>query len=151
VLLATLDCLSGAREGWVSRRTGSIMLRLNGKLHEFANCAGQISTSCSCTAVHGMTPASSLQPLLSHAKAIAEGLAGKPGKEGIDEAVQQLKSVTFAITSAGRQNQGLSPEEEIQVWSLVCLLWVWQRHTLPAALITKDYSTTVLLSAASLL
>lgn len=124
------------------------MLRLNGKLHEFANCAGRISTSCLCTAVTsgcGMTPASSLQPLLTHAKAIAEGLAGKPGKESIEEAVQQLKSVTFAITSAGRQNQGLTPEEEVQVWSLVCLLWVWLCHTLPAELVTKDHAIAILL------
>lgn len=92
-----------------------------------------------------MTPATSLQPLLTHAKAIAEGLAGKPGKESIEEAVQQLKSVTFAITSAGRQNQGLTPEEEVQVWNLVCLLWVRQRHTLPVEPTIKDHAIASLL------
>lgn len=71
-----------------------------------------------------MAPASSLQPLLTHAKTIVDGITDKPGKEDIQEAVQQLKSVTFAITSAGRQNQALTAEEETDVWSLVCSLWV---------------------------
>lgn len=76
-----------------------------------------------------MASASSLQPLLTHAKTIVDGIKGKSAKENIEEAVQQLKSVTFAITSAGRQNKALSVDEEAAVWNLVCLLWVRRCHT----------------------
>ena len=71
-----------------------------------------------------MAPASSLQPLLTHAKTIVESIRGKSAKDSVEEAVQQLKSVTFAITSAGRQNKALTVEEETAVWDLVCMLWV---------------------------
>lgn len=72
-----------------------------------------------------MAPVSSLHPLLIHAKTIVEGISSN-GKDssGFEEAVQQLKSVTFAITSAGRQNKTLSAEEETAIWDLVCSLWV---------------------------
>ena len=76
-------------------------------------------------AIAGMAPASSLQPLLTHAKTIVVGISSNSkGSSGLEEAVQQLKSVTFAITSAGRQNKTLSAEEETAIWDLVCSLWV---------------------------
>lgn len=71
-----------------------------------------------------MAPTSSLQPLLTHAKTIVESVRGKSAKDSAEEAVQQLKSVTFAITSAGRQKKTLTVEEETAVWDLVCMLWV---------------------------
>lgn len=71
-----------------------------------------------------MAPASSLTPLLTHAKTIVESVIGTTANEAIDEASQQLKSVVFAITSAGRHNREVSPDEETALWELVCLLWV---------------------------
>lgn len=71
-----------------------------------------------------MAPASALSPLLAHANTIVQGIAKDTAKEATEDAVQQLKSVVFAITSAGRHHRNLSPDEQTAVWELVCLLWV---------------------------
>lgn len=71
-----------------------------------------------------MAPASSLSPLLAHANTIVQGIAKDTAKEATEDAVQQLKSVVFAITSAGRHHRNLTSDEQIAVWELVCLLWV---------------------------
>ena len=73
-----------------------------------------------------MAPASALAPLLTHAKTIVQGIADEAakGSEPSEDAVQQLKSVAFAITSAGRVNRDVTSEEARALWDLVCLLWV---------------------------
>lgn len=79
--------------------------------------------TCAQQAAH-MAPTNALLPLLTHAKTIVEGIADKAAKESVEDAVQQLKSVAFAITSAGRHNRDVTIEEERALWELVCLLWV---------------------------
>lgn len=71
-----------------------------------------------------MAPASALSPLLAHANTIVQSIAKDTAKEATEDAVQQLKSVVFAITSAGRHHRNLTPDEQTAVWELVCLLWV---------------------------
>lgn len=71
-----------------------------------------------------MEPASALSPLLAHANTIVLGIAKDTAKEATEDAVQQLKSIVFAITSAGRHHKNLSADEQTAVWELVCLLWV---------------------------
>lgn len=71
-----------------------------------------------------MARTSTFSPLLVHAKAIVQGIAADTAKGDIEDAVQQLKSVVFAITSAGRHNKNLTSDEHTTVWDLVCLLWV---------------------------
>lgn len=71
-----------------------------------------------------MEPASALSPLLAHANTIVLGIAKDTAKEATEDAVQQLKSIVFAITSAGRHHINLSADEQTAVWELVCLLWV---------------------------
>ena len=71
-----------------------------------------------------MAPASSLSPLLAHANTIVQGIAKDTAIEATEDGVQQLKSVVFAITSAGRHHRNLTPNEHTAVWELVCLLWV---------------------------
>lgn len=71
-----------------------------------------------------MAPTSALPPLLTHAKSIVQGVAENTAEQVTEDAVQQLKSVVFAITSAGRHNKNLTAEEHTALWELVCLLWV---------------------------
>lgn len=71
-----------------------------------------------------MAPTSALSPLLAHARVIVQGIAKDTAKEATEDAVQQLKSIVFAITSAGRHNRNLTADEQTAVWELVCLLWV---------------------------
>ena len=71
-----------------------------------------------------MAPTSALAPLVAHAKVVVEGIAADTAKEATEDAVQQLKSVVFAITSAGRHNKKLTSDEQTAIWELVCLLWV---------------------------
>ena len=78
-----------------------------------------------------MKPPSALSPLLAHAKTIVQSIAeGTASDQANKDAVQQLKSVVFAITSAGRHNRNLTAEEQTAVWELVCFLWVpLQNHS----------------------
>ena len=71
-----------------------------------------------------MAPTSALSPLLAHARVIVQGIAKDTAKEATEDAVQQLKSIVFAITSAGRHHRNLTADEQTAVWELVCLLWV---------------------------
>ncbi len=70
-----------------------------------------------------MAPVSALAPLLKHATTLVEGAIVKADESIIDD-VQQLKSVAFAITSAGRHNRDLSSEERTAVWDVVSQIWV---------------------------
>ena len=90
-----------------------------------------------------MAPASALSPLLAHANTIVQGIAKDTAKETTEDAVQQLKSVVFAITSAGRHHRNLTPDEQTAVWELVCLLWVGACCT--SARVTAASSTCKLL------
>ncbi|DBA83480.1 TPA: hypothetical protein ACH3X2_006411 [Trebouxia sp. C0005] len=65
-----------------------------------------------------MAPVSALAPLLKHATTLVEGAIVKAADESIIDDVQQLKSVAFAITSAGRHNRDLSIEERTAVWDV---------------------------------
>lgn len=71
-----------------------------------------------------MAPVSALAPLLKHATTLVEGAIVKAADESIIDDVQQLKSVAFAITSAGRHNRDLSIEERTAVWDVVSQIWV---------------------------
>ncbi len=71
-----------------------------------------------------MAPVSALAPLLKHATTLVEGAIVKAADESIIDDVQQLKSVAFAITSAGRHNRDLSSEERTAVWDVVSQTWV---------------------------
>ena len=71
-----------------------------------------------------MAPVSALAPLLKHAISLVEGAIVKAADESIIDDVQQLKSVAFAITSAGRHNRDLSTEERTAVWDVVSQIWV---------------------------
>lgn len=74
-----------------------------------------------------MAPVSALAPLLKHATTLVEGAIVKAADESIIDDVQQLKSVAFAITSAGRHNRDLSSEERTAVWDVVSQIWVsWE-------------------------
>lgn len=77
-----------------------------------------------------MAPTSALSPLLVHANAVVQGLAADTAKEAPEDAVQQLKSIVFAITSAGRHNKKLTSDEQTAIWKLVCILWVGLAATL---------------------
>ncbi|KAL0050500.1 hypothetical protein WJX82_000854 [Trebouxia sp. C0006] len=70
-----------------------------------------------------MAPVSALAPLLKHATTLVEGAIVKAADESIIDDVQQLKSVAFAITSAGRHNRDLSSEERTAVWDVVSQIW----------------------------
>lgn len=71
-----------------------------------------------------MAPTSALLPLLTHAKTIVQDIAKEDTANQSEDAVQQLKSLVFAITSAGKHNKNLASEEQTAIWELVCLLWV---------------------------
>lgn len=71
-----------------------------------------------------MMPTSALAPLLTHAKTLVQGAIDKAATESIEGDVQQLKSVTFAITSAGRHGTDLPHDERQAVWDLVSQIWV---------------------------
>lgn len=84
-----------------------------------------------------MAPTSALSPLLAHANAVVQGIAADTAKESTEDAVQQLKSIVFAVTSAGRHNKKLTSHEQTAIWDLICILWVGIaatlhfRHSLP--------------------
>ena len=71
-----------------------------------------------------MAPAGSLLPLLKHAAAIVDGMSSSGSGDNAENALQQLKSVVFAITSTGRHDTDLTSEESSALWNLVVLLWV---------------------------
>ena len=74
------------------------------------------------------------QALLRRSNAVVQGLAADTANEATEDAVQQLKSIVFAITSAGRHNKKLTSDEQTAIWELVCMLWVGL-----AAAILLDY------------
>ena len=62
-----------------------------------------------------------LAPLLDHARKLVSVLAA----DGVDlpdpETLEQLRSVTFAITSG---KESLTESDEDRLWNLVCNAWV---------------------------
>ena len=71
-----------------------------------------------------MAPVSALAPLFKHATTLVEGAIVKAADESIIDDVQQLKSVAFAITSAGRHDRDLPREERTALWDVVSQIWV---------------------------
>lgn len=93
-------------------------------------CSGQSKAACRSSAQRtahlysDMAPAGSLLPLLKHASAILNTFSSHSAEQAGEDALQQLKSVVFAITSTGRHDTDLTDEESRALWDLVVVLWV---------------------------